>query len=347
MGLQELKLMTNKHVKELLDHFEKSQWNHIVDLKLVSKLPIITRDDLRNMKMEKGMFRTKTSGSTGEPVSIEKTYQDHIWYIATNAREIMWRNWDMKKDVAIIRYRGNDEVRNTWGFPESVEPNQGKSYMKVAGPISEIQTWLEKINPTYLQCPPSIVALLDLSKITNLIDYKGTGEAGGSMYSSEECGTIAIQCPKNPDSYHVMENQIVEVDSDGGMIITTLTNQYIRRYKHGDHIELGSCGCGRTLQTIKKIKGRVRNMFTLPNGDKKFPIIGSKEYYDKFGIKRYKAIQKSLEELELQIICEPLGDREKELISYVQDCINSPINVTITYVNDFPNYKFEEFISII
>ena len=48
-----------------------------------------------------------------------------------------------------------------------------------------------------------------------------------------------------------------------------------------------------------------------------------------------------------QIICEPLDDKENELISYIQDCINSPINVTIKYVNDFPNYKFEEFISLI
>ena len=347
MGVLNPQILLAEKVKELLDRFESSQWNHIPKYKLISDLPILTRDDLRNLKMEKGVQKSKTSGSTGEPVSVEKSFSDHIWYVATNIREFRWRKWDVKKDVAIIRFGGKDEQRNTWGIPSNVEPVQGKSFIKIAGPISEIQTWLEQVNPSYLQCPPSIVKQLDLTKISNLIDHKGTGEVGGSMYSSEECGTIAIQCPKNPDSYHVMENQIVEVDSDGGIIISTMSNPYIRRYKHGDHIELGSCTCGRTLQTIKKIHGRVRNMFTLPNGDKIWPVIGSKEYYDKFGIKRYKAIQKSLEELELQIICEPLGDREKELISYVQDCINSPINVTITYVNDFPNYKFEEFISII
>jgi len=346
MGLLEFNKLTSEHVQKLLEHFEKSQWNHVVDNSLVSNYPIITRDDLRQMKMEKGLFQTKTSGSTGEPVTIEKTYNDHIWYIATNIREFRWRKWDVTKNVGIVRFRGKNEEKDGWGIPRTIEPIQGKTYVKIAGTVSEIQTWLEEKNPHYLQCPPSIVSQLDLSKITNLIDHKGTGEAGGSMYSSEECGTIAIQCPKNPENYHVMENQIVEVDN-GAMIISTMTNPYIKRYKHGDHIELGSCGCGRTLQTIKKIHGRVRNMFTLPNGDKTWPIIGSKEYYDKFGIKRYKAIQKSLEELELQIICEPLGDREKELISYVQECINSPINVTIKYVNDFPNYKFEEFISLI
>ena len=76
------------------------------------------------------------------------------------------------------------------------------------------------------------------------------------MYSSEECGTIAIQCPDNTNMMHVMENIIVEVETDGSVLITTTTNPYIKRYKHGDNIELGECTCGRTLQTIKKINGR-------------------------------------------------------------------------------------------
>lgn len=347
MGVLEFNKLTVERIQNLLEFFEKSQWNHIVDTKLVSEYPVLTREDLRKVEMKKGFSQTKTSGSTGEPVTIEKTYNDYIWYVATNIREFRWRKWDVTKNVAIVRFRGKNEEKNGWGIPRSIEPIQGDCYTKVLTPISEVQSWLEEKNPHYLQCPPSIVSQLDLTKITNLIDYKGTGEVGGSMYSSEECGTIAIQCPKNPDSYHVMENQIVEVDDDGSLIISTLTNPYIKRYKHGDHIELGSCGCGRTLQTISKIKGRIRNMFTLLNGDKIWPTIGSKDYYDRFGIKRYKAIQNSLEELELQIICDPLGDKEKELISLVNESLNSPINVTIKYVDEFPNYKFEEFVSFI
>ena len=144
-----------------------------------------------------------------------------------------------------------------------------------------------------------------------------------------------------------MDNQIVEVDIDGGLIITTLTNPYIKRYKHGDHIELGVCNCGRKSQVISKIYGRVRNLFTLPNGDKKWPLIGSLEYYEKYGIKRFKAIQHSLEELELQIISEPLGEKESDVKSLVVKMLDSPINVTISYVEDFPNYKFEEFVSMV
>ena len=31
----------------------------------------------------------------------------------------------------------------------------------------------------------------------------------------------------------------------------------------------------------------------------------------------------------------------------IKEWINSPINVIITYVDDFPNYKFEEFVSLV
>ena len=170
---------------------------------------------------------------------------------------------------------------------------------------------------------------------------------GGNVYSSEECGTIAIQCPINKSVMHVMENQIIEINKNGEAIISTLTNKYIRRYKIGDCMEFGTCTCGRTLQTIKNVQGRIRNMFILPNGDKKFPLVGSKEYYERFGIKRYKATQTSLTNIDLEIVCDPLGNREDELVSVVQKWLAYPVHVTIKYVEGFANYKFEEFVSLI
>jgi phenylacetate-CoA ligase len=336
-----------ENVQHLLDIFEESQWNHVVNFEYASSFNIMTRSDLRNLKMKKHLCSTRTSGSTGESVTVEKTILDHIWYIATNIREIRWRKWDVTKNIAIVRPGRERQDKKSWGIPNIINKEQGKSFVNGYAPISELQCWLEEKNPHYLHCAPSIVAQLDLSKIPNLIDIKGTGEAGGSMYSSEECGTISIRCPDNPDFHHVMENHIVEVDSDGGIIITTTTNPYIKRYKHGDHVELGECTCGRKLQTIKKINGRVRNMFVLPNGDKKWPLFGSRDYYERFGIKRYKIVQTTLHDLEAQIISDPLGDKEEDFIGLIKDTLNSPINVKIKYVNEFPMYKFEEFVSLV
>ena len=334
-------------ISKLLDKLDKSQWTHKVNFDLISNLSLINREDIRHVEMSKGFFVSKTSGSTGEPVTVQKTYADFIWYITTNIREILWRKWDVTKNIAIINSRNSIDVFNGWKIPLSIFPNQGKTFTAGYLPIKELQKWLELKNPHYINCRPSILNQLDLSRITNLIDYKGTGEMGGTMYSSEEVGTIAIDCPDNTNVKHVMENIIIETDIDGSLIITSLTNPYIKRYKHGDIIELGTCTCGRTLQTIKEIKGRTRNMFILPNGDKKWPLFGVLDYYHDYGIKRFKAIQTSLYEMEIQIIAEPLLGKEFEFKEVVKKYIGSPINVTIKYVDSFPNYKFEEFISLV
>lgn len=335
-------------IKNLLDTLEKTQWTHRVNFDLVKNFKIMSRDDLRKTPMKKGLYQARTSGSTGEQVTVEKTYEELVWYSATSIREYRWRKWDVKKNIAVINVLAKEQIVDGWNIPRIIEPIQGKSFINKYKTISELQKWLEEKNPHYLQARPSIIAELDLSKISNLIDYKGTGEVGGSMYSSEECGTIAIQCPDNHEVMHVMENIILEVNSDNEVILTNLSNPYVKRYRHGDHVELATCNCGRTLQTIKNIKGRIWNMFVLPNGDKKWPSIGSREYYHMFGIKRFKAIQKSLFELELQIISEPLHDKEQDLIALVKRKINEPnVNVTIKYVTEFPNYKFEEFVSLV
>lgn len=333
----------DKDVKDLLNYLEKSQWMFVPNFMSVSSLKIMTRDDLRKVEMKDDVGFNKTSGSTGEPVTVGKSYKDFIWYTATSIREFRWLKWDFSKNMAVIK-AGNQETDNEgWGISKSIEPVQGRRFTSDLKPISELQKWLEEKNPHYIHCLPSVFKQIDTSRISNFIDWKGTGEVGGKAYSSEECGIIALTCPDNPSVYHVMENQIVEVDSNGALIITTTSNKYIKRYKHGDHIELGKCTCGRRLQTIKKIHGRVRNMMILPNGDKKWPLVGSLEY-ESFGIKRFQMVQTKIDELELSIICEPLGERETDLIEVVNKWVGFPVNVTIKYVDDFPNYKFEEFV---
>jgi phenylacetate-coenzyme A ligase PaaK-like adenylate-forming protein len=342
----ELSKQITQSVSDLLKWFESSQWNHHPKFNQLHGLPILYREDFRNLKMENLYYQTVTTGSTGQPVVTQKTVEDQIWYLATNIREIRWRKWDITKNIFFINAKNSRKIQNNWGVPIEIEPIQGKAYFIGFEPIKDIQAYLEEVNPHYIQAPYSIIKRLDLTKISNFIDYKGSGEIGGSLYSSEECGTIAIQCPDNKNNYHVMENQLVEQDTDKGIIISTLTNPYIRRYKHGDLIEIGQCNCGRSLQTITKIYGRVRNLFKLKNGDVKYPLVGSLSYH-KFGIKQFKCIQIDLDNIELNIICEPLGEREIELINLVKEWLSEDVNIKIVYVDSFNEYKHEEFVSLV
>jgi len=89
-------------------------------------------------------------------------------------------------------------------------------------------------------------------------------------------------------------------------------------------------------------------MFVLPNGDKKWVILGSQSMYDKFGIKRYQAVQTDIENLDMYIISDHLGElKEQELKAHMLKHIKSTINIHIKYTDSFPDGKFEEFKSLI
>ena len=58
------------------------------------------------------------------------------------------------------------------------------------------------------------------------------------------------------------------------MVCTTLNNVVtpLIRYELGDLAQVGGlCPCGRGLPVLTAIKGRVRNMVTLPTGEQLFP----------------------------------------------------------------------------
>lgn len=331
---------------DLAVELRSTQWSHRPDFTVVSGLPVMSRDDLRSIPQAKGRWTARTSGSTGEPVSVEKTNEDFMWHTAANARDVEWRGWDTSLNMAVIRgdQQGKPD-RLGWSLPPQVFPRQGKTFVYHFAPISEIQDWLERKNPHYIFCPPTIFSQIDTARLPNFKSWRGTGEAGGTMYSSEECGVIALRCPDHPSNYHVMENQIVEVEDTGAALITTLTNPYIRRYRHGDHLELGRCSCGRSLQTITKINGRVRNMFITPDGDRRWPVFGSRTMHERYGVKRFRAVQRSLDLVELQIIAPDLTPEQRQsLAGEVKTGLGCDIRVEIRHVGSLPDYKFEEFV---
>ena len=101
------------------------------------------------------------------------------------------------------------------------------------------------------------------------------------IYTSEEAGVMALQCP-HWDCYHVQsESVIVEIiDEDnracapgemGRVLVTPLMNHAmpLLRYDIGDFAQVGApCACGRGLPVPNRILGRRRNMLTPPDGGK-------------------------------------------------------------------------------
>jgi phenylacetate-CoA ligase len=99
-----------------------------------------------------------------------------------------------------------------------------------------------------------------------------------NIYGTREVGHVAMNCPHG--SIHVnQENYLVEIEGVGideksaglGKILITPLNESpmpFLRYRIGDLAELGGndCPCGRSLAVIKKIAGRVGEIFKTKDG---------------------------------------------------------------------------------
>ena len=96
-------LNPDKDISELLEYLEKSQWTFIPNFTSLLGVKVMTRSDLRSIEMKNDVDVSKTSGSTGEPVSVGKSYKDYIWYNALSIRELRWLKWDVTKDMAVIK----------------------------------------------------------------------------------------------------------------------------------------------------------------------------------------------------------------------------------------------------
>lgn len=329
-------------VTELCEQLKHTQYNFISTY--IPQGCITFKDDLRKIIIDENKPFSRTSGSTGTPVMVNKTEESIIWHIATNKRELEWRGWPVLdsnfKKVSILARNKEDSFDEVTGV-----------YSKKLEPISILQSYLEKIQPHYIYSYPSIIEEIDLSKLKNLIDIRSCGERNATSYSCEEAGTIALKCPEF-GNYHIMENIIVESDPELGALITELTNPIINRYAIGDVIELPNkgvkCGCGRSLPIISKIQGRIRNMLVLPNGDKVWPTVGEPQFLSiSKKIIRHQVVQKTFYDLEIRLkVSHKLDfDEETNLKKLVLNTLNQPhINTpTIVYVDDFPLGKFEAF----
>jgi len=278
-------------------------------------------------------------------------------------------------------------LSNNWGSTTRDIRTGPCAVLSINSTTTEQAQWLKRQDPHYfLSYPSAIVALaehfLDRGEtLPNLREVRTFGEvvephvrtvckeAWGApvvdAYSSEEFGYLALQCPQH-EHYHVQsENVLVEVLNDDGepcqpgeigkVIVTSLHNfaMPLIRYEIGDYAEVGSpCSCGRGLPVLKQIIGRQRNMFLLPNGEQRWPMIDAQDIAGAFDdlppITKFQLVQKTVERLEANlVVVRPLTSEEENTIrAYLQRGLGYDFEVQFCYVDDIPRSprgKFEEF----
>ncbi|EDY19997.1 conserved hypothetical protein [Chthoniobacter flavus Ellin428] len=272
-----------------------------------------------------------------------------------------------------------------WGPPATLLYHTGPCSILDSKSTTVLQQWewLTREKPAYLVTYPSILTELikhsahshqqppEFSEIrlfgetvdAELRDLcrETWGVRLTDTYSANETGPIANQCPEEPH-YHVQsENLFVEILDDqnrpcapgkiGRVVITTLHNfaTPLIRYAIGDYAELGPpCSCGRGLPVLKRILGRVRNILTLPNGEKRWPVLGWGKLSRIAPIVQHQLIQKSLQKIEARLVVREkvAATQEEEIKHVIRKSLGEDFEIVLSYpesIERSPTGKFEDF----
>lgn len=373
----------------------------------INVLPILTRDKIqsagneivsRNLPNEHGnVYPMKTSGSTGKAIEVLATDFTRLFQDALMLRFHDWHQHDFSKTIMAIRWPSTGShvsgisFHADWGRPISQYAATGSSVLVniALDTPSQIEA-LMQYKPNHLHSYPSqLSALAEYSHTHDIqlppVEYlTSTGETfceaykekmrlvwpeakQADIYSAEEVGSIAFQCPYH-DHYHVnAEHVYLEVVDQNGracqlgeigrVLITSLLNYAtpLIRYDIGDYAELGApCRYGIHLPVIHKIAGRKRNRLRLPTGESRFPYLGDRKDFLKITkgktSRQFQMIQHSLYDIEIKLVIdEPYSVlQEKQLKELLQKNLGFPFNISITYPDHLPlgpRGKFEEFMS--
>lgn len=186
------------------------------------------------------------------------------------------------------------------------------------------------------------------------------------VYSSEEFGNIALQCPQCPENYHVQsENLMVEVVDESGkpclpgqigrVLISTLHNftMPLLRYAIGDYAEVGvPCPCGRGLPTLRRIAGRRRNMIFRPDGGCHWPSFPYEDLKFIGDFHQIRIVQHTRHELEVHLARVNALSAEAEVRFSEKLCelLRGRFVVRYRYSEVIPpsaGGKYEDFVSLV
>jgi phenylacetate-CoA ligase len=332
-----------------------------------------------------------TSGTNGVPIEVIKTNRDDLWWLAFSMRDFEWCGMDPRKRVAAIRLIAMSPNE----LPAALEGISSPSWLPPSGGVPIFESgpafgldirqapdkqlsWLKKISPAYLISLPSNLDVLASiiqetgQKIFSLESIQSIGEtlypevkeriekAFGvpvhNLYSANECGYIASDCPEGHGMHIHSEKVLVEVLDEnnkpcetGKLVLTNLTNfsaPFIR-YDILDNVTLSSkpCLCGRGLPLLTNVEGRRHPMLYLINGDRKVStglMLGMRQIG---GVHQFQITQKSPDRFVVKVIPDSSWTDEHALriARYIREEVSSDVTVDIEKlaVIDRPNGKLK------
>lgn len=337
-----------------------------------------------------GIVEHTTSGSTGRPMRFVKSPMMVYSSAAIIERGYDWAQADRNatfasivRDVDNVAPAPHGRVSQGWSWDGGVGRH---ALLSVAAPVSHQVEFLDRHRPSYLKTYPSNAAALArfpggvgwsqnlrhiftfgevLSEEQIDLIRSNLGVEITDCYASEECGQMATRCSHSGDYHVAVESVLMEVLSDNdrhcrpgetGRIVATPLYNYalpLIRYEQGDLAELPEdrCTCGRMLPELKRIAGRTRNLFVLPNGDRIVPLLwlAVMKYLP---AAQWQAVQTALDIIEVRYVHDKSSREADE--AGLQDHLRGSLApnlclrlIAVEQIERSPSGKFFEFSSLV
>jgi len=327
----------------------------------------------------------ETSGSTGKPLRIQNTSVSGAISTAAVPWSHMKSGIDFSGKLASVK-PGNKGIliSDNWDGATDLLFKVGKMLSISSSEDVMVQLDnLEKFKPDTLIVFPSVLSEytqiwkrgvrdpLPLKMIRTMgetlrdetrdLAATLTGAVVLDTYSSSEIGRIATQVSEG--GLYVLNNYslIVEVldqnwnpcpiGETGRVVVTDLCNYAtpMIRYDIGDYAVPGDKDC----LTLKSIRGRYRNMISLPDGRKIWPLVGYREFSNILPVRQFHIRQEEIGKLKASFYVEhfPSKRQEDDLYGIIRKSLGYDFEIDATYqlepLEKGPNQKLEDFVSLV
>ena len=343
----------NVHVPYYRDLFKRIGFcpdDYLADPACFQDLPLLTKTLIHqehdrlittDPAQQGHLLKTKTGGTTGEPMHFVQDQVYDNYRVAHNFHQMMWSGWQLgqptgrlwghvlsgtfgKKSLATkIKEWG---VQRVWSNAFNMTPESMTRFAKqltrhpdrvVWSYVStmyrfaqfvESEGYTIKLHAIYTAAEP----LYDYHR--DFIERVFSCPVFNS-YSSVETGDIACECDRHNGLHLMMRNCYLEVlnqgtpvpaGEEGEFIITNLTNFAfpLIRYKIEDwgKMRLGGCTCGRGLPMLDVVEGRVIDFFHTHNRGRVWGAFVVPMIPALGAVKQYQIIQKTLDLLVIRMV---------------------------------------------
>lgn len=377
------------------DRFDFSRWSEVPVLGRREAARETARMRAPDLPDSYGaIHEIRTSGTAELPLTF--TTNGLVSTAANGALTVLcrWHGIDTARALATIKLYPDDEAPtlpdgdHTMGWSWA-DPNSDAYGLDMRTPMDEQLSWLERRKAPYLAATPSHAMAIAFAAGENRARHLGLefvfsiaetvlprartvvremfGAKLVAIYSCQEIGFIAIECPVSGQYHIVMDNALVEiVGSDGapgkpgetGRVLVTGLYNYATpfiRYALGDvaTVASGPCACGRTLPLIAQVEGRTRAEFVFRDGTRMWPRgTHSDEIRAFVPYREFQLVQADYDVIEFRYIPQPDAHAPDfaGLKSYGRQRFHPSVDIRAIAVSDFPRgraSKHEHFISLV